>query len=86
MLHRMFGACALMLAFVASPVWAQERLRATVVKVDGSTYIVKDRDGVEQKLARRNLVDGYPVCLEHSGDHADIADVWNVAKSARRLG
>jgi hypothetical protein len=50
MLYRSIAAGALVLAFAASPVWAQQRLRATVEKVDGATYLVKDRTGVELKL------------------------------------
>src|SRR6201989_1169627 len=51
MLRRTLLASALLFAAVAVPASAQDmRLRATVEKVDGSTYIVKDRDGVEQKL------------------------------------
>jgi ABC-type enterochelin transport system substrate-binding protein len=49
--RRTLLASALLFAAVAVPASAQDmRLRATVEKVDGSTYIVKDRDGVEQKL------------------------------------
>lgn len=51
MLRRTLLASTLLFAAVAVPASAQDtRLRATVEKIDGSTYIVKDRDGVEQKL------------------------------------
>src|SRR4051812_21688184 len=43
---------ALTLTFTASPAGAQEnvRLRATIEKVDGPVYTVKNRDGMEWKL------------------------------------
>jgi glucose/arabinose dehydrogenase len=45
------AVAAALFTAVAVPASAQDmRLRATVERVDGATYIVKDRDGVERKL------------------------------------
>jgi hypothetical protein len=56
-LQRTLGAIALALALVApmvlAPVWAQQapvRVRGTVERVDGDTYIIKSRDGTQLKL------------------------------------
>jgi hypothetical protein len=52
MLRRTLVASILVLAAAAAPAEAQEttRLRATVVKVDGAAYMVKDRNGEEYRL------------------------------------
>lgn len=52
MLRRALVASAFVLALGPSPLWAQEatRLRATIEKIDGSGYVVKDRDGIEHRL------------------------------------
>lgn len=52
MLRRALVASAFMLSVVPSPLWAQEatRLRATIEKIDGAGYVVKDRDGIEHRL------------------------------------
>ena len=45
------AVAAALFTAVAVPASAQDMsLRATVERVDGATYIVKDRDGVERKL------------------------------------
>jgi hypothetical protein len=48
----MLAVAGFALIFAASPAFAQEnvRLRATIEKVDGPVYTVKNRDGVEWKL------------------------------------
>jgi hypothetical protein len=48
----LLAVSALALIFAASPAPAQEnvRLRATIEKVDGPVYTVKNRDGMEWKL------------------------------------
>jgi len=50
---RAVGAITLGLSLVASVGWAQEttvRVRGTIERVDGDTYVVKSRDGSELKL------------------------------------
>ena len=50
---RLLTASTLGLAMAASVAWAQEapvRIRGTIEKVEGDTYIVKGRDGAELKL------------------------------------
>jgi hypothetical protein len=49
---RALGVAGFALIFAASPASAQEnvRLRATIEKVDGPVYTVKNRDGTEWKL------------------------------------
>src|SRR6201985_1918479 len=56
MMHRMtlcaFAAASFALMYAAPPAAAQDtvRLRATIEKVDGAVYTVKNRDGTEWKL------------------------------------
>src|SRR4051812_5088814 len=51
-IQRALAVTGLALIFAASPLFAQEnvRLRATIEKVDGPVYTVKNRDGAEWKL------------------------------------
>lgn len=47
------GAVALAMTLLASAAWAQDapvRVRGTIERVDGATYVVKSRDGEELKL------------------------------------
>ena len=52
LIQRALAATGFALIFIAVPASAQEnvRLRATIEKVDGSIYTVKNRDGTEWKL------------------------------------
>jgi hypothetical protein len=52
-LQRTLGAIALGLTLAAPMVWAQQapvRVRGTIERVDGDTYVVKERNGTELKL------------------------------------
>jgi hypothetical protein len=51
-LQRMLAAASFALICVAVPASAQEtvRIRGTIEKVDGSAYVVKNRDGAEMKV------------------------------------
>jgi len=51
-LQRIFAAAGFALTCFASPASAQEtvRIRGTVEKIDGSAYVVKNRDGAEYKV------------------------------------
>ncbi len=46
------AAASFALAFAASPAWAQGtvRVRGTIEKVEGNTFVVKSRDGAELKV------------------------------------
>jgi len=52
LIQRSLAAGGFALLFIAAPASAQEnvRLRATIEKVDGAVYTVKNRDGTEWKL------------------------------------
>ena len=52
LVQRLFGMIALGVAVVTPLAWAQEtvRVRGTIDRVDGDTYVVKARDGAELKL------------------------------------
>lgn len=52
LIQRSLAATGFALLFIAAPASAQEnvRLRATIEKVDGAVYTVKNRDGSEWKL------------------------------------
>ncbi|MGB9113751.1 MAG: hypothetical protein WCC91_00400, partial [Bradyrhizobium sp.] len=51
-LQRTFAAAGFALICIAVPASAQEtvRIRGTIEKVDGSVYVVKNRDGAEMKV------------------------------------
>jgi hypothetical protein len=52
-LQRVLGPIAAVLVLAAPVVWAQEapvRVRGTIERVDGDTYLVKSRDGSELRL------------------------------------
>ena len=51
-LQRTLAAASLALTCIAAPASAQEtvRIRGTIEKVDGTAYVVKNRDGAEYKL------------------------------------
>src|SRR5438105_15434480 len=46
------AAASFALAFATSPTWAQGtvRVRGTIEKVEGNTFVVKSRDGAELKV------------------------------------
>jgi hypothetical protein len=52
LVQRLLGMIALGVAVAAPLAWAQEtvRVRGTIDRVDGDTYVVKARDGTELKL------------------------------------
>jgi hypothetical protein len=52
--QRALGATVLAVVLLSPAVWAQDtpvRLRGTIERVDGGTYLVKTRDGAEVRLA-----------------------------------